>query len=529
MTSATQRSRRGTVVLAFVAVSMAGAAFAAQAAPDARVADAAAQRDVAAVRALLRGGSVDVNAPQPDGSTALLWAAHHDDVDMADQLIRAGARVSARNRFGLEPVFEAARNGSVAMIERLLNAGADANATMYEGNTVLMVASRTGNAAAVKILLARGARVDAREGWHGETALMWAAAEDHADVVKVLAEAGADVNATTTRLEWLDEVQTELIATQRSRYPSGGLTPLIHAVRDNAYEAAKALLEAGANPNLATPPVRIPGASPFSDGLTPLIIATANAHWDMANLLIEKGADVNDGSIVQTASMIVYGNMVRAHSPRPDALDGIDVLKALLKHGAKPDGRITVVMPEEKPTSPGNDLTGMTAFYRASIAANLTMMQILGEAGADGNFVSSDGSTPLMAAASLGAQTAIGGGPIPATEEQRVAAIRFCLDRGADVNALDGRGMTALHRAADRGFDTVVQYLAERGAKLDIKDQDGRTALDVANGVPRRGADVDTPPPVRVSTGTLLRKLMGIAGGSEPDVQKSVQTVAETR
>lgn len=503
--------RRGTLIRVIVAagvLSMASATLAQAPAANTRLADAAERNDTPAVRALLSQKSVDIDAPQPDGSTALLWAAHYDNQEMADQLIRAGANARAKNDLGVEPLFEAAQIGSPAMIERLLKAGADANATLYQANTALMLASRAGNPAAVKLLLAHGAKVDAKEGLHGQTALMWAAAEDHADVVKLLVEAGADMEAVSTHVRWLDEVQTTTIGTLYSRYPTGGLTPLIHAVRENAYDAVEALLTLGANPS-----------KPTSEGITPLTIAAANAHWDLANLLIQKGADVNDGSIVQLAEMAAFPNFVRSFSNRPNTLDGLDVIKALLKRGGKPDARLTGAMPRgvlHPGQAPLSGPVDMTAFYRAAMAGDVTMMQVLFDAGADVNVVLKDGSTPLMAAASVGVVERGRANESAPTQEQRAAAIQFCLDHGANIDAVDLTGATALHRATTRNLDDVISYLASKGAKLDIKDKEDRTPLFIAQNFPTR-----TPTPIREATLALLEKLTGTPPASRAEQSTS--------
>jgi ankyrin repeat protein len=131
------------------------------------------------VRALLNQRA-DANSPEVDGTTALHYAAHFDDLAAADLLIKAGANARAANRYGATPLWLACINGSVSMVERLLKAGADPNTKMAEGDTALMTAARTGNVAAVKSLIVHGADVNAAENWKGQTALMWAAAANDA-------------------------------------------------------------------------------------------------------------------------------------------------------------------------------------------------------------------------------------------------------------------------------------------------------------------------------------------------------------
>src|SRR5439155_10660677 len=143
------------------------------------LADAAKANDKAAIRSLL-GQRIDVNAPQVDGTTALHWLAYHDDPEIADQLIRAGANVKAANRYGVTPLTVACTNGNGAIVELLLKAGADPNTALPSGETALMTAARAGNIRAVRALLSAGADVGAKENHQGQTALMWAGAEGHA-------------------------------------------------------------------------------------------------------------------------------------------------------------------------------------------------------------------------------------------------------------------------------------------------------------------------------------------------------------
>jgi hypothetical protein len=93
------------------------------------------------------------------------------------------------------------------------------------------------------------------------------------------------------------------------------------------------------------------------------------------------------------------------------------------------------------------------------------------------------------------------------TEADLLEAVKLCVEHGADVNAVNDGGETALHFAVEFG-DSIVRYLAEKGAVLDVKDKQGRTPLDVALGVGVRGR-AGGPPPVRDSTVALLRQLMG--------------------
>ncbi len=497
------RSHKFWIAVSLGAAQLLVGATLLSAAADTRLADAVQKQDTATARVLLKR-KIDVNAPQADGSTALLWAAHHDDVELADLLLKAGASVKAANRYGIVPLTEAAKNGNTVMIERLLKAGADVNTTLPQGDTALMFASRSGNVAAVKALLDHGATVDAREGWHGETALMWAVGENHSEVVKLLAARGADVNATAVHLTNYTKTPGTFGAGY-SRYPAGGLTPLLQAVRDNSYEAAEALLAAGADPNKTDPETR-----------TPLLVAVANAHWDMAKLLIDKGANADDGSIVEVVEVTVNDAIVHASTHHVEQLTSTDILTLMLARGAKPDTRLSVLMPKKKAF--GNSvITGpadMTALYRAAKAGDLPTMQVLLAAGADAKVALKGGVTPLMTAAGEGLDTS-DGEPTPPVDDRRKEAIQLLIDSGADINVADDNGVTALHFAAGNGNTNVVQFLAEKGATLDLKDKRDRTALDAANGVPgppRVGGFVMAPriPVAHGSTVALLKQLMNL-------------------
>src|SRR6202167_4436984 len=243
-----------------------------------KLVDAIKTGDKATALTLLQQ-KADVNAPEPDGTTAIAWAARQDDLEMADRLIRAGADVKAANRYGVTPLSLACINGNAAMIEKLLTAGADANAAGTEDETPLMTVARTGSVDAAKVLLAHGAKVDARESWHGETALMWAAAQNHPAMVSALIAAGADVNAISTVVKW----DRQTTAEPREKWlPLGGFSPLMFAAREGCLECAKILADSSAKLNLAEP-----------DGSTPMVNAVINGHYDAAAFLLDRGANPN--------------------------------------------------------------------------------------------------------------------------------------------------------------------------------------------------------------------------------------------
>ena len=435
--------------ISFVAVALlvglSGVSAAAQTAP---LADAAERRDHAAVRALLKQRA-DVNLAQPDGMTPLHWAAHHDEAELAGLLIRAGAKVKAVSRYGVTPLSLACANGSTPLIELLVKAGADPNSPLPGGETPLMTAARTGRLAAVKALLAHGALPDGKDDRRGQTALMWAAAEGHADVVQALIDAGADF---------------------RLRLASG-FTPLLFAAREGRGSVVRVLLKAGADVNEAVPVEgrrrgyggRLPPA-----GATPLLIATMNAHFALAADLLDAGANPNadlPGYTVLHAMAVVRNPGVGDNDPAPQGsgnLTSLELVRQLAARGANVNARMTR-RPNLNNTR-ANEI-GATPFFLAALTADVELMKTLASLGANPTLANADNSTPLMMAAGLATRSP---GEDAGTEGEVLEAVQLALQLGADINAVDNNGETAMHAAAYKNLPKVVKYLAGRGAKIDL-------------------------------------------------------------
>ena len=462
---------------------------------DARLADAASRRDGPALRALL-AQKVDVNAPDGLGTPALHWAVRVDDVEMAKLLIGAGADAKVANRYGVTPLSLAASAGNPAMLRVLLDAGADPNAIDPAGETMLMIASRVGVLDAVKVLLERGAVVDAKDATYRQTALMVAVREGHPDIVRLLVELGADVNAKTRPGQTPGFVLPNSVPgfghgvgivrgglpPRGSRQPiPGALTPLLYAARDGRLEAAKILVAAKANIN-----------DTDANAITPLIMAIVNNRLDVARFLMESGADIQAAdwygrtplwAAIETRNMDVdNATFVNSIDRQPF----FDLIATLLERGANPNIRMKEVPPIRRMflRTTGSlawvDFTGQTPFLTASLAADLSVMRLLLKHGADPKIGTFEGTTPLMAAAGVNwvyNQTFDEG---PAA---RLEAVKLCFDLGNDVNAVNSMGLTALHGAANRGSDDIIQFLVDKGAKLDVKDKEGRTPLTWAEGV----------------------------------------------
>jgi uncharacterized protein len=465
-----------------------------------RVLDAVKQGDRIALTRLIAARS-DVNAAEADGTTPLHWAVRADRFDLVQALLQAGAQAGAVNRYGVAPLALAATNGHAGIIQALLDAGASASTASAEGESVLMTAARTGRPDAVTLLLDRGADVNAREGWQSETALMWAAGEDQAEVVRLLAARGADLNARSKALEF-PKVKVDLATMVTTALPRGGLTPLMFAARQGAHGAAQALAEVGADLNAVDP-----------DGTTALVLAIINAHYDVAALLVEKGADPNRGDAAGMAALYAAVDMQHQEGlinrPLPKAsgrLGAVDVIRALLDRGANPNlGLKTPLLMRQHN---GGDFAlgeGATPLMRAAKVSDLMLMRLLFDKGADPRARMKNQTTALMVAAARSGRNA-------PPEAATIDAIRLCLERGADVTASNDSGETALHVAVGRG-DTLVRFLVEKGARMDVMDTFGRTPLDVALGAPGRGGRGGAPAErglVRESTAALLRDLMAV-------------------
>ena len=427
--------------------------------------------DAEAVRALLDRGA-DVNVPATDGATALHWAVHRDDAGLVDLLLAAGAAPAAANRYGVQPVGLAAENGNAAILERLLEAGAGANAALPGGETALMTAARSGNPNALRVLIAHGADVNARDATHAQTPMMWAAARGHARAIHVLAEAGADVNARTT-----GEAQPPGRRYIFAIPPVTGFTPLVFAARGGHVDAVATLLDAGANVN-----------DTVSDGQSVLLVAVANANWDVADYLLDRGADPNLAGAgwnalhqaVRTRRMNVgFG----APGPIPSgSTDSIDVIRKMLARGVDVNARMTRNGMRDGQRNRLNRL-GATAFFLASKVTDVEAMQALLEGGADPLVPSAENTTPLMVAAGLDIwNPGEDGGSLGGQEEEVLAAVRMLVELGNDVNAVNDLGETALHGAAFRGANIVVEYLVEQGAMIDARDRNGWTPWAIAYG-----------------------------------------------
>jgi ankyrin len=446
-------------VVVLLAAANAGAATSA-------VADAAMKHDASAVRALIQR-KVDVNVPQIDGTTALHWAVRVDDIEIADVLIRAGAKVSVANREGVTPMQLAAMNGSAAMLRRLLSAGADPNAPLTQyGDTALMMASRTGKTDAIRVLLESGANVNAKEKWGGTTPLMWAVAEHHPDAVKVLIDAGADVSARSNFVGPANgrgfEGRTPVAVNPDQKveeFASGWMTSLMFAAREGDLASARLLVTAGADVNAIA-----------ADGKDALGLAIFNGNYELASFLVDNKSNVNQADTQRFTPLfwaVDRRNMETAPNfPWMVTADPLPLVRKLLDAGANPNALVNNT-PRARMRAGSPRIVFATPLMRAAFSGDLDLVKLLLSHGADPTIISEDGETMVEAAASLGFIQGYSKGRSAA---ERLEVVKLFVELGADVNQADDYGITPLMVAANFGDTKIIQYLVDKGADLAAYD-----------------------------------------------------------
>jgi ankyrin repeat protein len=452
--------------------------------PEPEIIRAVKSGDVGAVEQLIASKS-DVNAGQPDGTSALHWAVRANNLVLVNRLIQAGANVNAASRYGVTPLSLAAGTGNAKILEALLKAGANqrqAESLLHDGQTLLMLAARAGDAAAVNLLIENGANVNAAETRTATTPIIWASIANRPRVIKTLAEAGADVNRKSALANFphtgqavLEEAYEEGVSyVGQTPLPKGGWTPLMYAAREGSLDAVRALLEFKAELNLTEP-----------DGTSALLFAMINGHYDVADELVKADADIN---LADRTGMTPLYAAVDMHTmpasygrpaPNPRVITGsVDAARMLLAHGADPNARLKSSI-LKRVYNAGDPLLGegATAFMRAARGGDPVMMQVLLDGGADPRLTQKNGNTPLMLSIRF---LSSGGGlnPFEVNGQRAMEAINLSLKQGVDINAKNARGESALHLALD--YPNVLGLLAEHGADLGITNRQGRTVLDAA-------------------------------------------------
>jgi ankyrin repeat protein len=468
---------------------------------DLRLVSAAKDQDMQQVRALL-SARPDVNVRSEDGSTALLWAAHWNDLQTAQLLVRAGADANAANDLRMTPLSQACTNGTAQFVDLLLKAGANPNTPIGTGETPLMTCARAGSADAVRMLLVHGANVNAKEPNQNQTALMWAAAEQHPKIAQLLIEANADLQAHTksgftalhfaARVGDLESIQTLLgagvdVNIKSQPDPESGRGP---GARGAGAGRGAATGRAGAARGAAAGGAGARGGTNFG-GSTPLLVATVRGHVPLALFLLDHGADPNvldagftplhwaAGTWENGLANPVYG-FVDPIGGIPDREAKLQLVKALLAHGANPNVQMTVRPPGFGGTGTGgfNDAAGATPFVVAANSADVEMMRLLLAAGADPHLVTKTNSNALLAATAL----TRGIGEFIDNEDQALAAVKFLLDLGVDPKAITTYNENALFGPAYRGWNRMLELLIEKGAVVNTVNKAGVTPWLAASG-----------------------------------------------
>ena len=419
--------------------------------------EAVKQQDLDTVRALIVE-KIDVNLPEVDGSTALHWASNYGNSEVVNLLLNAGADVHASNRYGITPLVLACAGGNKLIIEKLLEAGADVNYIHSGGESVLMTASRTATAEVIELLLAYGANPNIREPRRGQTALMWASAEGNIAAIKSLVVGGADLFALSEERDFRFKLTGNGGAGRSPKGPMIQFNPLMFAVRGGHLDAVEVLLNMGSDPNDNLP-----------DGTAVLILAIINAHWELAAYLLDQGADPNgaDSGWAPLHQVARSRSLTVGHVPQPvqtGHLSSLGLAKKLLDMGADVNARITRDGMRADGYRTKLPRIDATPYLLAAKGVDHQLMRLLLDYGADPLLANEVGMRPLMVAAGVALHAP---GEDTGTNEDALEAVKLAYSVEPDVNYTDQRGHTALHGAARRGAVSVVEFLIDKGAKLD--------------------------------------------------------------
>lgn len=468
-----------------------------QAAATTPLLDSVQQQNIGQSLELIASGAT-VDDTSSDDTTALMWAVHHELPEIVAALLDAGADPNHINAYGSSAMLEVMLSGNNEILSLLLDGGADPLWANAEGETALMLAARSGNLEAARTLLKAGADVNATEHWGGQNALMWATAQGQLEMMQLLIDHGADLDQTGKAQLWDRRITSEPRPKDMNK---GGFAPLHYAARQGCLDCLKILVEAGADLNVTDP-----------DRVSALNLALINVHFDAAAYLIEEGADINSWDLFgrtplyNAVDMNTLPDSARADLPPAGEYSGLDIITMLLDRGANPNAQLKLrppyrnaVMDRRSDHILGN---GATPLMRAAKASDNDVVNLLLEHGALVDLPNWMGITPLMVAAGLGRTEEPTRGRWQ-TEEQAIETLQILLDAGADINHLakqyKGRwahmedereffkdipedGQTALHGAAKLGRNQVVEFLVENGARMQVPDVNGRTALDFAWG-----------------------------------------------
>ncbi len=403
---------------------------------DLRVLDAVKRRDQKTFTSLIRA-KADLNAAQPDGATALAWAVHLGQRSMAEALLDAGANANTVDEYGETPLTLAAANGDGALVQRLLKAGAKATIHAMERRDRADDCGRRRKRRRSTASGVHGADVNAADPRRGQTALMWAAAEGHSDVVSALLEIGANPKAASKT----------------------GFNALVFAVTKDNVDAIDKLIAAGADPNYTLP-----------SGNKPLLIAMAYRHTDATLALLERGADIPRAIGRATRRSISRpGGQCGSRQGAARQGRGCECADAAIDNGGRQAEEAAV----ERFPWRSQRRTDAPDDGRARRSSET--MRALVAGGADPLIRAQDGTNLLMAAASGG----------------RLATVKYAYELDPYVDVVTaGTGNTIMHVSVGLAGRTqpevveVMQFLADRGAKLDEMNAANRTPISLADGQP---------------------------------------------
>ncbi len=541
--------RAGGLAVAMGVLSLGVSTFATAGAGEQTLSDLIRAGNREAVLAAITSPAVDVNTPEADGSTALLWATYQVDRDLVRALLKAGAKANITNNFGSSPLAEAVKLGDVELVRMLLDAHADANAANQDGETALMLASHVGSLPIAQLLVAHGANVNAVENFRGQTALMWATAENYPDIVDLLLAHGADVKRRAKSDDWPRQMTSEPRAQFRQ---TGGLTALLYATRSGCDRCAIALVQAGADVNQPNP-----------DGITPLINALDNRSFDMAMFLLDKGANPNvwdmngrtplyvavdmnsyHGRVLAVNAAAGFAGYPGATAAHPQSkATAMDVVNRLLASGVDPNHELTRMRPNGNGRGRFEDYMmrgGTTPLMVAALSYDEVAIKALLADGAEVDLPNVFRITPLMAVANMIGSVRSGGGPAAIQGDIQAHAMRtmdLLLAGGANINAritgshtytgrmvayIQGRdheGETALFAASEAAWVRVVKYMIDHGADPAARDATGKCALDYARTPRPPGAGAPAPAKTesadRAATVALLAALTPKSGAGD--------------
>ncbi len=463
---------------------------------ESRLADRIQAGDRKAALAMIAAGA-DVNQTQPDGATPLHWAVYRVDRELVATLLKKGAKPNVVNKYGASPLAEAVRVANAEMVGMLVEVGADVNVANDDGQTALMLAARTGNVAVAKLLVEHGADVNRREHYRNQSAVMWAAAEGHADMVAFLVSKKADLTVRALANDW----ETQISSEPRVQYrPTGGLTPLLYAARAGCLGCVSAMVEAGGDPGVDVD-------RPNPDGMTPMMMALDNGSPKVAQYLLDHGANPHTwdwwGRTPLYVAVTMRGGRDSRPGPRPP--ESLAFINALLDAGVNVNAQLAFKEPSRggRDNRFGDDLltTGATPLLRAAQTFDNDVVSALLAHGALVDLPNASGVTPFMSAAGIGTRT--GAGVLGPGAPENAAALslktmEILREAGADINAritdvtsltariartntlTNRQGQTTLFYVAEAGRTAVVKYLLDHGAKVDVRDDAGKTPIDVA-------------------------------------------------